>query len=106
MEVESELLSENLVVQVETVNLAPVADEGPVNVTVVAGEGSPGHLDVAVESQLHCGRHIRLGKGPAQSPPAQHVPVCDTGASLQGDELVASLLGDADVFECHARSQK
>ncbi|OBJ37422.1 hypothetical protein A5630_04600 [Mycolicibacterium mucogenicum] len=55
MKMETQLVSNGLVISAQIVNVATVADKRQELITVLAREYSPGHFDIAVEHQLSCG---------------------------------------------------
>lgn len=101
MKMKSELLIQILIVQVETVFVTPESQESPEDISVVAGEHAPSHLDAAVECELDGRRRCRLGERATKRPSAQDVPMLNARASFESDKLVARSLGQPDVLQCH-----
>lgn len=52
----------------------------------------PGHFKRAIRDNLTLSWLVRVGKGEAESPPAQSIPVLDAGNAFQPDEVLTLFL--------------
>lgn len=106
MKVQSELMRQGLFVEWQTVLVTAESQQSPKQIAHVPTERSPTHLDVAVQNQLDSRGRRRLCKRPAERPSTQDIPMLHASSTLQRDELIARLLGQANMFQRHDASQK
>jgi hypothetical protein len=75
VKVKAEVPGDGGVIGGKAVPFTALAQEAKEELSVRPGEGSPAHLDAVLHMDRDIGRRGRLGKGPAQRPTTELVPM-------------------------------